>query len=648
MDKNRLKKVDKSKEFAHCNCAACLVFYRRFRDNKKGADITESNVPAGTNMGKERGLVYPSPKYRRGKDMFSKITRLQTRFFICYMLAIFIPIMFLSSVIYYYHNDQRTKEFLNEKRNSLITEQNYLENQLDSAQIYFNQLKSNYELQKLLRGFYTTEQEIVYAYNSQIYSLLSSIFLYDPNLADLTIYAENQKAAEILRYFEPISALAPGIKSRPELIDGFWSVGDDGKSMGFSFYIGFQNPPMTVFPGIARLDYNNNIFDSYAAANPEASVYVCLNGKLLYESNSSAQTAMCLENYKEQLGSGSLESTVQIIPDKQSRCILSSFALNNGVFQVIKITPEAGNIFSYRPFLLSFLVSIFILFCASIIMFLLIFRPFKNIVRLSEHMNRQNNHTLAPYSGKLSKDETGELILSFNKMTQRINELSSSLLNNEMQLKNAQIEALQAQLNPHFFYGTLESIRMIAEASHQELISDIAFSFGMLMRYSLSREYLVPVSREIDMTRQYVSIQEKRLVNRFSVDWQLCGLDDKWRCPKFVLFSMVENVFSHNVSKCRRYIRIVIKVEKEGEDLTFTVSNTGPGVSPQRLNELHYLLEHLKERDTLKSENNGRSIFNISDRLKLFYGEGYYFTIESEENVLTTCSVRIHRHLINF
>ena len=111
---------------------------------------------------------------------------------------------------------------------------------------------------------------------------------------------------------------------------------------------------------------------------------------------------------------------------------------------------------------------------------------------------------------------------------------------------------------------------------------------------------------------------------------------------------MVENVFSHNVSKCRNFIQISVSVTKEGEDLIFTVSNTGPGVSQGRLEELHYLLEHPRERDTLKSENNGRSIFNISDRLKLFYGEGYHFTIESEENVLTTCSVRIHKHFIDF
>lgn len=189
---------------------------------------------------------------------------------------------------------------------------------------------------------------------------------------------------------------------------------------------------------------------------------------------------------------------------------------------------------------------------------------------------------------------------------------------------------------------------MIAEADRQELIADIAFSFGNLMRYCLSREYLAPVSKEIDMTRQYVSIQEKRLVNRFDIHWELCTLDDTWRCPKFVLFSMVENVFSHNVSKCRSFIHITVHMQEEGNDLTFTVTNTGPGVPPKRLKELHYLLEHPKERDCLKSENNGRCIFNINDRLKLFYGEDYHFTIESTENELTTCSVRIHKQFINF
>lgn len=580
--------------------------------------------------------------------MTNHITKLQTRFFICYLLAIFIPILLLSSIIYYYHNDQRTKEYLNEKRNSLIIEQNYLNNQLESARNYYNQLKSNYELVKLLKGFYPSEREIVYAYNSQLYSLITSIFHYDQNLREITIYAENQKAAELLHFFEPMSNLPLTEDSFPALIDGFWNADSETGNLSFSFYIGFSNPPMTIFPGIARLNYNSNIFDTYANENPDSAVYIYLGQELLYEYNSTPSTASYLAQHKDSIFQDGAENTTRVIPDADNRCVISNMDLEDGTFHVIKITPETGTIFSYRPFLLSLLVTVLVMVSASILMFLLILRPFQNIVRLSEHMNNQQNHTLSLYEGQISKDETGDLIYAFNQMSERINELSSSLLNNEIQLKNAQIEALQSQLNPHFFYGTLESIRMIAEADRQELIADIAFSFGNLMHYCLSREYLAPVSKEIDMTRQYVSIQEKRLVNRFDIHWELCTLDDTWRCPKFVLFSMVENVFSHNVSKCRSFIHITVNMQEEGDDLTFTVTNTGPGVPPKRLKELHYLLEHPKERDCLKSENNGRCIFNISDRLKLFYGEDYHFTIESTENELTTCSVRIHKQFINF
>ncbi|MFR1868457.1 sensor histidine kinase [Eisenbergiella massiliensis] len=580
--------------------------------------------------------------------MFFNITKLQNRFFLCYLFAVFIPIMLLSSMIYYYHSNQRAKDYITEKKNSLIIEQNYLESQLDSSSNYFNQLKSNYELQSMLKEFYTTEREIVYAYNSQIYSLISSIFLYDSNISGITLYTQNTNAANILNYFEPMSACPVYEDFQAELIDGFWKAEEEKDGAGFSFYIGFSNPPSAAFPGIVKLSYNHNIFSSCEADSPESSVYVFLNGRPIYRSNDAPEASACLEAHEQQLLAQTQADAPQVILDGKSRSIISAISLDNGIFHVIRVTPETGNIFSYQPFLLSLAISVLILGSASIIIFCLIFKPLKNIVRLSEHMNRQNSHTLSLYPGKISRDETGDLILSFNRMSERINELSESLLNNEIQLKNAQIEALQNQLNPHFFYGTLESIRMIAEANHQELISDIAYSFGNLMRYSLSREYLVPVSREIEMTRQYVSIQEKRLVNRFEISWDICELDDKWRCPKFALFNMVENVFSHNVSKCRSFIQAAVILKKDGDDLIITVKNTGPGIPPERLAHLRYLLEHPRERDTMTSENNGRGIFNINDRLRLFYGGDYRLDIDSEENVLTVCSVRICKHYNGF
>ena len=580
--------------------------------------------------------------------MFPKITRLQNRFFICYLLAVFIPITFLSSMIYNYHSRQRIRDYVNERKNTLLIEQNFLENQLSSSRNYFNQLKSNYELELLLRGFYCSEREIVYSYKSQIYSLLSGITLYDPNLKDIIIYVDNDDVARILHYFEPMADCGISQDQLPSLIDGLWQADEEEGSFSFSFYIGFSNPPMTVFPGIARIQYNTGIFDSYAESDPNTSIYFYLNGSQVYSRNDTEEASACLKRYEKQLLTSTVPDQPQVIPNAADGFLVSSISLDGDVFDVIKVTPQKGSLFSYIPFLLSLLISILVLMCASIILFLLIFRPLNNVIRLSEHMNRQNNHTLTPYEGKVSKDETGDLILAFNRMVERINDLSSSLLRNEIQLKNAQLEALQAQLNPHFFYGTLESIRMIAEASHQKLISEITYAFGNLMRYCLSREYLVPVSREIEMTRQYISIQEKRLAGRFDISWEVCELDEKWRCPKFILYSLVENAFTHNVSKCRQFIHIYISLKLDGEDLTITVSNTGPGIAPDRLQMLRRLMEHPEERGDMTSESNGRSIFNISDRLKLFYGEDYRLTMESEENKFTTCSVRIHKRFINF
>ena len=231
--------------------------------------------------------------------MFVRITKLQTRFFICYLLAIFIPILLLSSIIYYYHSNQRTREYLSEKENSLIVEQNYLNNQLESSRNYYNQLKSNYELLKLLKGFYPTEREIVYAYNSQLYALITGIFHYDQNLRGISIYSDNRKASEILRFFEPLSDLPLSDNSSPALIDGFWTADEETGDPSFSFYIGFTTAPMSAFPGIARLNYNSNIFDAYARENPDSAVYIYLNGKLLYQYNSTPAATRYLEQYRD-------------------------------------------------------------------------------------------------------------------------------------------------------------------------------------------------------------------------------------------------------------------------------------------------------------------------------------------------------------
>ena len=537
--------------------------------------------------------------------MLQKQKKLLPRVICCYFLAVFIPIVLLSFMIYHYFSDQRIKEYTTDRFTSLLMEQNSLENELDIVQQYSSQLQSDYELRLLLHGIYTSNSKVVRAYNTQIYSLLSNIRLHNPNIRDISIYTENEIAANLLKEFYPLSA-------QPF----------------------FENPDPLL-----RIAFDTQIFEQYANRFPDSHIYVYLNQCLIYQTEQGKPST----NLHQYIDSSTHLDTPMISLNEKDHNVVSIFSLYNGSFYIMKVAPESETLFSYKPFILSLLFAGFLLIFASIAVFLILFRAMHNIVKLSDHMKQQDKPRLTPYTGEITSDETGDLAISFNQMVQHINELSDSLLNSEIQLKNAQIESLQSQLNPHFFYGTLESIRMIAEINHQELISDIAFSFANLMRYSLSREYLVPIERELDVIRQYLSIQEKRLGNRFDVTWDIPDLTDKWRCPKFSIFNMIENVFSHNVSKCKDFIHIHIIIVRNDLDMTITVKNTGPGISPERLKQLQYLLAHPKERATMTSENNGRSIFNTSDRLKIFYGDGYYFSIESEPGKETTCSIRIHR-----
>lgn len=253
-------------------------------------------------------------------------------------------------MIYSYHSHQRTRDYITGKKNSLIIEQNYLESQLNSSSNYFNQLKSNYELQSLLKGIYASEREIVYVYNSQLYSLISSIFLYDSNISGVTLYTQNTNAANILNYFEPMSACPVYEDFQAELIDGFWKAEEEKDGAGFSFYIGFSNPPSAAFPGIVKLSYNHNIFSSCEADSPESSVYVFLNGRPIYRSNDAPEASACLEAHEQQLLAQTQADAPQVILDGKSRSIISAISLDNGIFHVIRVTPETGNIFPISRF----------------------------------------------------------------------------------------------------------------------------------------------------------------------------------------------------------------------------------------------------------------------------------------------------------
>ena len=571
------------------------------------------------------------------------------RFFVTFLFVLFLPISLLSYTVYTNSMETTKTELLNVKRAALFSDRLYLQNQFQNIEEKYNQFKNSRSLRDVLDGTYHTNKTVMYQYILEILNLIQINKTDAPYINDIFIYTSNTVAEDILPTFFPISSLylldSPTAfveNPRRELFKHFWRVEMVDGTLHLVFYAGLMDTLYQRISGVLVIDCNESLLSLFITENkPDTATYIYFDGKLMYSVNSSPENDALLKRTEDAVLTFDGESYVEL--DEQSGMSQS----------IVRLADQNIVIIQQYPFPVSFQISV--MFWLSILLFMglsimlssLVFKPMRNITLLAKHMKSTQTAELKPYSGLVGHDEVSDLVHEYNAMVERSNYLSKSIHQHELLLRNAQIMMLQSQINPHFFYGTLENIRMIAEMHGETLIAEIAYGFSSLMRYSLSQEYLVSLSEEIDVVKQYIDIQKKRLGDRFEIVWEH-NLDTfDWRIPKFALFSMVENAFTHDVSHSRKTVHIKIHLQQAGDELTMSVINDGPGIQPDRLELLRHLITHPDERSQLESNNNGRSVFNINDRLKLYYGDEYSFTIESIPNQRTECRVSIHRVVRN-
>jgi len=228
-------------------------------------------------------------------------------------------------------------------------------------------------------------------------------------------------------------------------------------------------------------------------------------------------------------------------------------------------------------------------------------------------------------SSDLSNDEVGMLHKNFQTMTQQIDELVNENLSKQLTIKETEFKALQAQINPHFLYNTLESINWLAKMNDQDQISKMVEALGFLLRNSISlKKRLIPIEDELNIVKNYIVIQKYRFEERLDFSMQVDpDLYDVY-IPKLILQPLVENAIHYAlenmVDVCR--IRIYSIVNKENFQLI--VEDNGPGMEPA-------FLEKLRNGE-VKTRGQGIGLANIIDRIQLSFGSEYGVEIDSEPN----------------
>lgn len=273
---------------------------------------------------------------------------------------------------------------------------------------------------------------------------------------------------------------------------------------------------------------------------------------------------------------------------------------------------------------------------AYIIAFLLSISITSRISHLINKMKNIQNGSLSPIIQSSDKDEIGELIENYNFMTSRIKLLLEKQYKMGLEVKNSELKVLQAQINPHFLYNTLDMVVCLSQENKYNEIESLVKSLAKFYKLSLSKgKELVTIQDELFHVSFFIDIQNIRFNNKINFIIDLDEYIQDFGILKITLQPIVENAILHGIlGKESKEGTIVISGDLENDEIILCVNDDGIGIPIDRL-------EMICTGSLSSNTGSSYGIKNINDRLKLFYGEKYGLSYKSEYGKGTTVEIRI-------
>lgn len=234
-------------------------------------------------------------------------------------------------------------------------------------------------------------------------------------------------------------------------------------------------------------------------------------------------------------------------------------------------------------------------------------------------------------------DEIGILGEQYNDMIDNINNLIDEVYMLQIQEKEAELKALQAQINPHFLYNTLDSMFWKAQKSNDKDISEMIYALSKLFRLTLNRGYeSTYISNEKDFIENYLLLQKRRYGDKlnYSIQFDECILF--YRIPKLILQPFVENAIAYGTEFSNAESIITVKGEQHHKGIRFTIKDNGRGMSKELIDKIL-----TDDKANISNQSSGYAMKNIRKRLSLYYEGNFDFNILSSEKEGTTIEIII-------
>lgn len=254
------------------------------------------------------------------------------------------------------------------------------------------------------------------------------------------------------------------------------------------------------------------------------------------------------------------------------------------------------------------------------------------VTAMSEFEGDNGEFVYQPVRGTQEIDALSD---SFEHMVIRNQKLMEKVRQEEISLRKTELKALQAQINPHFLYNTLDAIAWLCEEERNEDAVKMVNALARLFRISISRGHeLIPIEKELQHAQSYLQIQNFRYKNQFTYSFDVDETCLSYLCNKITLQPIIENAIYHGMDRMVDEGMIKIGIHQDPNRIIFTVEDNGVGMTEEQC------------REVLKKEPGDRAgigIKNVNDRIKIYFGDEYGLTIESELDVGTCVTITMPR-----
>ena len=284
-----------------------------------------------------------------------------------------------------------------------------------------------------------------------------------------------------------------------------------------------------------------------------------------------------------------------------------------------------------RILLLSAVIILITMLIISFVLSRALSKPVHELAAAMEQFEANaDDFTYTPVGGVYEIEALSE---SFGHMVVRLQNLMSTLLDEQINLRKTELRALQAKINPHFLYNTLDSISWMCEQGKNDEAVLMVNALARLFRISISRGHeLIPIRSELQHAQSYLEIQSHRYRNQFTYTFDIDEKCLDYFCNKITLQPIIENAIYHGINGLVDDGEIIVSVKECDGDVIFTVSDNGSGMTDDQIEAV---------MSKAHSDKAGIGIKNVDDRLKIYFGPSYGISIDSVPDEGTTVSIRM-------